>query len=73
MTTDSLVEGVRPVETAAERYRNRSRELREAARSTGSQESQRDLEWVARRYEIMANSAEELEGVRQPAPAFRLR
>jgi len=38
-----------------------------------SGENRRDLEWVARRYEAMASSAERIEGLRMPTPALRLR
>jgi hypothetical protein len=73
MNSDSPNMRVRPAETRAQRYRNRSRELLEIARSAASEESRRDLEWVAHRYEVMASSAELIEASRQPAPALRLR
>lgn len=73
MNSDSQMMGARPAETSAQRYRDRSKQLLEAARSMASGETKRDTEWVARRYEAMAISAERIEGMRLPAPALRLR
>jgi hypothetical protein len=71
MNSDSLEMSVG--ETSAQRYRNRSRELLEAAGKMASGETRQDLEWVARRYEAMASSAERIEALRMPTPALRLR
>jgi hypothetical protein len=73
MNSTSPTMRVRPAETRAQRYRNRSKELLEVARATASEESRRDLEWVAHRYEVMASSAELIEAARPPAPELRLR
>jgi hypothetical protein len=54
-------------ETRAQRFRARSRQLHETARTMISEVDRRDLEWVADRYEMLASSAEPLEGAGQPS------
>ena len=73
MNSESPETSVALTETSAQRYRNRSKELLEAAGRMASGENRRDLEWVARRYEAMASSAERIEGLQMPTPALRLR
>ena len=73
MQSDRAETSLRKTETCAQRYRTRSRELREAARSATSQIERQNMEWVAGRYELMAISAELLERAQQPAFQLKLR
>jgi hypothetical protein len=58
-------------ESPAQRYRDRSRALREAAQSEACAADRQNLEWVAARYELMARAAEQLEWAQEPV--FRLK
>ena len=73
MQSDHAETSLRKTETCAQRYRTRSRELREAARWATSQIERQNMEWVAGRYELMATSAELLEKTQQPAFQLKLR
>jgi hypothetical protein len=53
----------------AQSYRDKSKELREAARSMISEVPQRDMEWMADRYDSLARSVELFEEIGQPKPA----
>jgi hypothetical protein len=53
-------------ESRAQRFRDRSRQLYETARTMISGVDRRDMEWVADRYEMLASSAELFEGAEQP-------
>jgi hypothetical protein len=55
----------------AQRYRDRSRALREVAQFEACAADRQNLEWVAARYELMARAAEQLERAQQPV--FRLK
>ena len=48
-------------ESRAQRFRGKSRQLRETALTMVSEVDRRDLEWLAETYEMLASSAERLE------------
>jgi hypothetical protein len=50
----------------AQRYRSKSKQLRESAQSMISEEPRRDMEWMANQYESLATSVEEFEEFGQP-------
>ena len=48
-------------ESRAQRFRGKSRQLRETALTMVSEVDRRDMEWLAETYEMLASSAERLE------------
>ena len=48
-------------ESRAQRFRGKSRQLRETALTMVSEVDRRDLEWLAETYEMLVSSAERLE------------
>jgi hypothetical protein len=49
------------VESRAQPFRDKSRQLRETALTIVPEVDRRDMEWLAETYEMLANSAERLE------------
>ena len=49
------------VASRAQRFRGKSRQLRETALTIVSEVDRRDMEWLAETYEMLASSAERLE------------
>ena len=48
-------------ESRVQRFRGKSRQLRETAQTMVSEVDRRDMEWLAETYEMLASSAERLE------------
>ena len=49
------------MESRVQRFRGKSRQLRETALTLVSEVDRRDMEWLAETYEMLASSAERLE------------
>jgi hypothetical protein len=58
MNLDMAAPDSNPETIRAGLYRDRSRQLREAARKMRWDADRQDLEWVAERYEVLARSLE---------------